>query len=259
MQQRNSKTLGPNNSNQGPNHRGIPNGAHHVAVAPSGIMSRESWKIFQIMAEFVTGFERLAQIQPSVSIFGSARIAPGHPYYALTEDIARKLADAGFSVVSGGGPGLMEAANKGAYHGKSPSVGLNIRLPHEQTTNAFQDVSLTFQHFFARKVMFVKYAKAYVCMPGGFGTLDELVEALTLIQTGKSARMPIILVHRPYWDGLVEWFKRTLVTEGMIDNADLELFTVVDSADEVLETIFRFYETSGFEASEEEREARLNL
>lgn len=250
MQDRNSKTPG--------SHSGM-NGMHHVAVAPSGAMARESWKIFQIMAEFVTGFERLAQIQPSVSIFGSARIAPGHPYYALTEEIARKLADAGFSVVSGGGPGLMEAANRGAYCGKSPSVGLNIQLPHEQRSNAYQDVSLTFQHFFARKVMFVKYAKAYVCMPGGFGTLDELIEALTLIQTGKSTRMPIILVYRPYWDGLVEWFKRTLVTGGMIDEADLELFTMVDSADEVLETIFRFYETRGFESSEEEREVRLNL
>lgn len=234
-------------------------GVHHVAVAPSATMSRETWKVFQIMAEFVAGFERLSQIQPSVSIFGSARIEPGHPYYALTEEIARKLADAGFAVVSGGGPGLMEAANKGAYFGKSPSVGLNILLPHEQMTNAFQDVSLTFQHFFARKVMFVKYAKAYVCMPGGFGTLDEMVEALTLIQTGKSTRMPIILVHRPYWQGLVDWFKQRLVAEGMISAADLDLFTLVDSADEVLETIFRFYDERGFEQSEEEREVRLNL
>jgi uncharacterized protein (TIGR00730 family) len=222
-------------------------------------MSRESWKIFQIMAEFVGGFERLSDIQPSVSIFGSARIPSSHPYYALTEEIARKLADAGFSVVSGGGPGLMEAANKGAFYGKSPSVGLNIVLPHEQSTNPYQDVSLTFQHFFARKVMFVKYAKAYVCMPGGFGTLDELVEALTLIQTGKSTRMPIILVHRPYWQGLVEWFKQVLVSQGMIDEADLGLFTVVDNADEVVDTIFRFYETRGFETSEEEREVKLNL
>ena len=236
-----------------------PSGTHHVPITPSGIMSRESWKIFQIMAEFVGGFERLSQIQPSVSIFGSARIPAGHPYYALTEEIARKLADAGFSVVSGGGPGLMEAANKGAYYGKSPSVGLNIVLPHEQSTNPYQDVSLVFQHFFARKVMFVKYAKAYVCMPGGFGTLDELVEALTLIQTGKSTRMPIVLVHRPFWQGIVEWFKQTLVTEGMIDAADLGLFTVVDKADEVVDAIFRFYETRGFEASEEEKETRLNL
>jgi hypothetical protein len=228
-------------------------------TAPSGLMSRESWKIFQIMSEFVAGFERLAHIQPSVSIFGSARIAPGHPYYALTEDIGRKLSDAGFAVVSGGGPGLMEAANRGAFAGKSPSVGLNIRLPHEQHANRYLNVILTFQHFFARKVMFVKYAKAYVVMPGGFGTLDELVEALTLIQTGKSTRMPIILVHRPFWAGMIDWFRDTLIAEGVIDAGDLDLFSVVDNAEEVLEAIFRYYERRGFEPSEEEREIKLNL
>lgn len=229
------------------------------AVTPSAIMSRESWKIFQIMAEFVAGFERLAQIQPSVSVFGSARTPPGHPYYALTEEIGRKLSDAGFTVVSGGGPGLMEAANKGAFESRSPSVGLNILLPHEQAANPYQDVTLTFQHFFARKVMFVKYAKAYIVMPGGFGTLDELVEALTLVQTGKSVRMPIILVHRPFWSGLIDWFENTLVAEGVIGAEDLDLFTVVDSADEVLDAIFRFYERVGFEPSEEEQEIKLNL
>ncbi|OGI44079.1 MAG: Rossman fold protein, TIGR00730 family [Candidatus Muproteobacteria bacterium RIFCSPHIGHO2_01_FULL_65_16] len=222
-------------------------------------MSRESWKIFQIMAEFVAGFERLSQIQPSVSIFGSSRVQPGHPYYALTVEIARKLSDAGFAVVSGGGPGLMEAANRGAFGGKSPSVGLNIMLPHEQQANEFQNVSLSFQHFFARKVMFVKYAKAYVVMPGGFGTLDEVIEALTLIQTGKSTRMPIVLVHAPFWAGMVDWFKQTLIAEGVIDKGDLDLFTVVNGADEVLDAIFRFYEASGFEPSEEEKEIKLNL
>lgn len=229
------------------------------SISPSGQMSRESWKIFQIMSEFVAGFERLSEIQPSVSIFGSSRIAPGHPYYALTEEIARKLSDAGFAVVSGGGPGLMEAANRGAYPGKSPSVGLNIVLPREQIANPYQDVALTFNHFFARKVMFVKYAKAYVVMPGGFGTLDEVIEALTLIQTGKSTRMPIILVHAPFWAGMIDWFKRTLIAEGMLDAADLNLFTVVNTADGVLDTIFRYYETRGFEPSEEEREIKLNL
>ncbi len=228
-------------------------------ITPSGAMSRESWKIFQIMAEFVAGFERLSQIQPSVSIFGSSRLRAGHPYYALTEEIARKLSDAGFAVVSGGGPGLMEAANRGAYAGKSPSVGLNIILPREQAANPYQEVSLSFNHFFARKVMFVKYAKAYVVMPGGFGTLDEVIEALTLIQTGKSTRMPIILVHSPFWAGMIEWFRRTLVAEGMIDPSDLHLLSVVDSADEVLDTIFRYYEARGFEPSEEEREIKLNL
>ncbi len=229
------------------------------AITPSRVMSRESWKIFQIMAEFVAGFERLSQIQPSVSIFGSSRTVPGHPYYALTESVARMLSDAGFSVISGGGPGLMEAASKGAYVGKSPSVGLNIHLPHEQIPNEFQDIGLTFQHFFARKVMFVKYAKAYVVMPGGFGTLDELVEALTLIQTGKSVRMPIILVHRPFWEGLVEWFKEMLISEGMISPEDLELFTLVDEPQEVLDTIFSYYERRGFEPSQEEQEIKLNL
>lgn len=229
------------------------------AVTPSRIMSRESWKIFQIMAEFVAGFERLSQIQPSVSIFGSSRMMPGHPYYALTEQIARMLSDSGFTVISGGGPGLMEAANRGAFAGKSPSVGLNIHLPHEQIANEFQDIALSFQHFFARKVMFVKYAKAYVVMPGGFGTLDELVEALTLIQTGKSVRMPIILVHKPFWVGLVDWFKQTLIAQGMISPEDLELFKVVDEPQEVLDAIFGFYERSGFEPSEEEEEIRLNL
>jgi len=222
-------------------------------------MSRESWKIFQVMAEFVAGFEQLAQIQPSVSIFGSARTPPGHPYYALTEEVSRKLSDAGFSVVSGGGPGLMEAANKGAYAGKSPSVGLNIRLPHEQHANRYQNITLTFQHFFARKVMFVKYAKAYVVMPGGFGTLDEVIEALTLIQTGKTTRMPVILVHAPFWSGLLDWFKGTLAREGVIDANDMDLLSVVNTADEVLDVIFRYYERTGFEASEAEQEIKLNL
>ncbi len=244
------------------NNANTPNGQDNnfrVGITPSGIMSRESWKIFQIMAEFVTGFERLTQIQPSVSIFGSARIQPGHPYYALTEEVARKLSDAGFSVVSGGGPGLMEAANRGAFAGKSPSVGLNILLPHEQSANPFQNIALTFQHFFTRKVMFIKYAKAYVGMPGGFGTLDELIEALTLIQTGKSTRMPVILVHSPFWAGLVDWFKKTLIDEGVIDRNDLDLFCVVDTADEVLDIIFRFYESSGFAPSAAEQETKLNL
>ncbi len=249
-----------NHGNGSPSHSGQrTNHEQRSVTAPSGTMSRESWKIFQIMAEFVAGFERLAQIQPSVSIFGSARTPPGHPYYALTEEIARKLSDSGFSVVSGGGPGLMEAANRGAFGGKAPSVGLNIQLPHEQSGNEFQNISLSFQHFFARKVMFVKYAKAYVVMPGGFGTLDEVIEALTLIQTGKSTRMPIILVHRPFWAGLVDWFRARLVKDGMIGEDDLNLFTLVDTADEVVDTIFRFYETSGFEITEQEREIKLNL
>ena len=173
--------------------------------------SQEAWRVFGIMSEFVEAAQRLAEIRPAVSIFGSARTPPESPYYQLTETVARRLSDAGFSVISGGGPGIMEAANKGAYQGRSPSVGLNIQLPHEQRANNYQDISQTFRHFFARKYMFVRFASAYVVMPGGFGTLDELLEALTLIQTGKSQKIPIILVHEPFWRGLVDWFKTTLV------------------------------------------------
>jgi len=225
----------------------------------SKILSRESWKIFQIMAEFVEGFERLAQIHPSVSIFGSSRTPSGHPYYQAAEEIARLLSDAGFSVVSGGGPGIMEAANKGAQAGKAPSVGLNIALPHEQVANPYQDIQLTFRHFFARKVMFVKYASAYVVLPGGFGTLDELMEIMTLVQTGKSRRIPIILVHAPYWKGLLDWFRNTLIPEGAIGPEDLEFITVLDQPQDVLNAIFRYYAHRGFEPSAEEEQIQLNL
>jgi hypothetical protein len=233
----------------------------HPGMTPvdDSLLTRESWKIFQILAEFVEGFERLARIRPSVSIFGSARVKPDHPYYHLTEQIARSLSDAGFSVVSGGGPGIMEAANKGAYAGKSPSIGLNIQLPHEQSGNPYQDISLTFRHFFARKVMFVKYAAAYVVIPGGFGTLDETAEILTLVQTGKTRRIPIILVNTEFWSGLIDWMRTRLVGEGMIDEADMELFQVLDKPEEVVDAIFRHYEQRGFEPSAEEREILLDL
>jgi hypothetical protein len=221
--------------------------------------ARESWRMLGIMAEFVEATERLASIRPAVSIFGSARTAPDHGYYMLTEDIARKLSDAGFSVVSGGGPGIMEAANKGAYFGKSPSVGLNIQLPHEQSANLYQDISQTFQHFFARKVMFVKFAAAYVVMPGGFGTLDELFEALTLVQTGKIAGIPIILVGSTFWSGLSDWLKSTLVSEGMISPEDMELVRVIDRPEEVVEAIFSHYEKRGFMPSAAEREIQFSL
>ena len=224
-----------------------------------GELTRESWKIFQIMAEFVEGFDKLASIQPSVSIFGSARTKPDHPDYALAKEIAERLSNSGFSVVSGGGPGIMEAVNKGAYAGKSLSVGLNITLPHEQASNEFQDVSLRFRHFFARKVMFVKYASAYVVLPGGFGTLDELAEMLTLVQTGKTRRIPIVLVNSGFWDGLIEWFRTTLVERGNIDPEDLNLFQVVDKPQEVVEAIFDYYEDRGFEPSAAEREILLHL
>ncbi len=234
---------------------------NHPSLAPINdtVLTRESWKIFQIMAEFVEGFERLAQIKPSVSIFGSARTPEDHPYYRLTVDIARELSDSGFSVVSGGGPGIMEAANKGAYEGRSPSVGLNIQLPNEQSGNPYQDISLSFRHFFSRKVMFVKYASAYVVMPGGFGTLDELAEILTLVQTRKTRRIPIILVHAPFWEGLLEWLRTALVTEKMIDPTDLDLIQVLNTPKEVVDAIFAHYEDRGFEPSKEEREAMLEL
>lgn len=235
-----------------------------LASALSGVkkedqLPRESWKILQIMAEFVNGYTKLSTIEPSVSIFGSARIAPDHPYYQATQKIAELLSDAGFSVISGGGPGLMEAANKGAFQGAGYSVGLNIQLPHEQHDNGYQDISLHFQHFFARKVMFVKYAAAYVVMPGGFGTLDELAEALTLVQTGKSRRMPIILVGSDFWGGLVNWFQDKLVGEGMVSPGDIDLFQVIDEPEAVVQAIFQHYEYRGFEPSAAEKEALLNL
>ncbi|MFK8067250.1 MAG: TIGR00730 family Rossman fold protein [Gammaproteobacteria bacterium] len=223
------------------------------------VSTPESWKIFQIMAEFVEGYEKLSGIKPSVSIFGSARFSPDHQYYKLTEEIAYKLSDSGFSVVTGGGPGVMEAGNKGAFAGPSPSVGLNIELPHEQSGNPYQDIGITFKHFFSRKVMFVKYASAYVVLPGGFGTLDELAEILTLVQTGKSAKIPIVLVGSDFWKGLVQWFKDSLVENGTISPNDIDLFSVVDKADDVVNTIFEYYEQRGFEPSGEEQEALLQL
>ncbi|MGH8293759.1 MAG: TIGR00730 family Rossman fold protein [Gammaproteobacteria bacterium] len=222
-------------------------------------LSREAWKLFRMMAEFVEGYERLVAIRPAVSIFGSSRTAPGHPYYVLAEQIGRALSDAGFSVVTGGGPGIMEAASKGAYAGKSTSVGLNIQLPHEQTSNAYQDISLSFRHFFVRKVMFVKYASAYVVLPGGFGTLDELGEILTLTQTGKTPRVPILLVGREFWSGLGDWIQARLVAEHMIDESDMDLFQLVDRPEDVVTTIVQHYGARSFEPSDRERQALLEL
>jgi uncharacterized protein (TIGR00730 family) len=222
-------------------------------------LARDAWRVFAIMSEFVEATDRLTAVRPAVSIFGSARVAADHPYYRLTERVSRLLSDAGFSVISGGGPGIMEAANKGAYFGRSPSIGLNIQLPHEQQSNAFQDISQTFRHFFARKYMFVRFASAYVVMPGGFGTLDELMEALTLIQTGKSRRIPLILMHRPFWAGMIDWFRDRLVSEGMIDPADLDLLQIIDEPEAVVEAIFQHYETRGFDPLPHEKDLLLNL
>ncbi|TAN73531.1 MAG: TIGR00730 family Rossman fold protein [Gallionella sp.] len=230
-----------------------------ASAIPEAWNSKEAWRVFGIMSEFVSATERLNRIHPAVSIFGSARTRPGQPYYKLAEEIARLLSDAGFSVISGGGPGIMEAANKGAFYGKSPSVGLNIQLPHEQTGNPYQNISQTFQHFFARKVMFVKFASAYVVMPGGFGTLDELMEALTLVQTGKTRKMPIILVGSKFWSGMVEWFLTALLEEQVISPEDMDLIQVIDEPEAVVSAIFKHYETRGFEPSEAERERQLYL
>lgn len=221
--------------------------------------ARESWRIFGIMSEFVEATERLAAIKPAVTVFGSARVKEGSPYYELTERTARLLSDSGFSVISGGGPGIMEAANKGAFHGRSPSVGLNIQLPHEQQSNPYQDISQTFRHFFARKYMFVRFASAYVVMPGGFGTLDELMEALTLIQTGKARKIPLILVCSAFWQGMIDWFKDRLVAEGMVDPEDINLIQLIDEPEQVVEAIFKHYEARPFGPLPAERELMLNL
>lgn len=218
------------------------------------MMSHESWKIFQVIAEFVEGYERLVHIKPSVSIFGSARVDENNPYYQLASEIGELLSNNGYSVVTGGGPGIMEGGNRGAFKGKGTSVGLNIVLPHEECKNAYQDISLRFRHFFTRKVMFVKYASAYVCLPGGYGTLDEIAEILALIQTGKTKRIPVVLVSSKFWSGLIDWFKDKLVNEGMIKEEDLDLFKVVDSADDVLSVINTFYQERGMDPRDAEDE-----
>jgi len=223
------------------------------------VPAREAWRVFGIMAEFVEATERLVGIHPAVSVFGSARVQPDTLYYRLAEQTARLLSDAGFAVISGGGPGLMEATSKGAFHGGGLAVGLNIDLPREQAANRFQDVTLRFKYFFTRKVMFAKFATAYIVLPGGFGTLDELFEALALVQTGKTRQMPIILVHEPFWRGLLAWFKERLVEEGMIDAADVGLVQVCNEPQQVVDAIFAFYEKRGFEPSPAEREVLLNL
>jgi uncharacterized protein (TIGR00730 family) len=221
--------------------------------------SREAWRVFGIMSEFVEATERLSRIRPAVSIIGSARVSADSAEYMLAEQTARLLSDAGFAVISGGGPGVMEAANKGAFFGRSPSVGLNIQLQHEQRPNPYLDISLRFKHFFARKVMFVKFACAYVVMPGGYGTIDELFEALVLVQTKKTRPMPIILMHGHFWAGLVDWIRGRLVDEKMIDPADADLIQVIDDPREVVTAIFAHYEKRGFQLLPSEREVMLNL
>lgn len=207
------------------------------------IKSSDSWVIFKVMAEFVEGFEKLAKIGPCVTIFGSARTKPNNPYYKIAEDIAYQLVQHGYGVVTGGGPGIMEAGNKGARRAGGKSVGLNIFLPFEQKGNDYidSDKLITFDYFFVRKVMFVKYSQGFIVMPGGFGTLDELTEALTLIQTKKIGRFPIVLVGKKFWQGWLEWVKSVLVPEGMISPEDLNLINVVDTPEEAVKVIDDFY------------------
>ena len=227
----------------------IPTPSDPQLVHRAQTSAREAWRMFEIIAEFVTATERLQAIQPAVSIFGSARSKPGDDAYELAVDISRRLSDAGFSVISGGGPGVMEAANKGAFAGASPSVGLNIQLPHEQRANPYQDVSHTFQHFFARKVMFVKLSCAFVMLPGGYGTLDELFEVLTLVQTRTVRKVPTILVGSEHWAGLVDWIRGRLAPGGFIDAEDADLLQVVDDPAQVVDAIFAHYHARGFSAS----------
>lgn len=208
------------------------------------VNSADSWSVFKIMSEFVEGFKKLNRIGPCVTIFGSARTKPDNEYFKLTEELAYKLTQHGYGVITGGGPGIMEAANMGAKKGGGPSVGINITLPFEQSANLFidSDKLISFDHFYIRKVMFVKYAQGFIVMPGGFGTLDEFFEAITLIQTEKIARFPIILMSKKYWKGLVDWIKEVMLErEANISPEDLDLFIVCDTADEAVEQINNFY------------------
>lgn len=208
------------------------------------IKVKDSWQIFKIMAEFVDGFEKLARIGPCVSVFGSARTKPDHPMYQVAVDVARLLTENGYGVVTGGGPGIMEAANKGANQAGGKSVGLCIELPMEESHNRFidRDKLLGFNYFFVRKVMFTKYSQGFIVLPGGFGTLDELFEAMTMIQTGKIARFPIVLVGKKFYGGLFDWIQSTMLEAGNISEDDLQLYRLVDTAEEAVEHIVRFYE-----------------
>jgi uncharacterized protein (TIGR00730 family) len=225
----------------------------------TAVKARESWHVLGIISEFVEATEKLADVRPAVSIFGSARTQPGTFWYERTVELARLLSDSGFAVISGGGPGIMEAANKGAFQGKSASIGLNIQLPFESSGNEYQNLSLSFRHFFARKVAFAKYANAFVATPGGFGTLDELMEVLTLIQTKMGRRIPVILMGTDFWTGLIDWMRSTLVGDGMISAEDMDLLRVIDEPQAVVDAIFDFYQARGFYATTQERESNLYL
>jgi len=201
----------------------------------------DPWRIFRIMSEFVEGFEVLSKLDNAVSIFGSARTKPGDLHYKLAEEVAYYIAKAGYAVITGGGPGLMEAANKGAKRARGHSVGLNIHLPCEQKPNQYIDTLLDFRYFFIRKVMFVKYAKAFVILPGGYGTLDEFFEAISLIQTGRISKFPVVLFNSQYWQGLLDWLKDVMLKQGNISKSDFDIFVLVDKPEEVAKAIKRFY------------------
>ncbi|MCM4168276.1 hypothetical protein KCTC52924_03839 [Arenibacter antarcticus] len=207
------------------------------------IKTNDSWALFKIMGEFVNGFEKMSAIGPCVSIFGSARTKPGDPFYELAVNVSKKISEAGYGIITGGGPGIMEAGNRGAHLAGGTSVGLNIDLPFEQHDNPYidKDKSLDFDYFFVRKVMFVKYSQGFVVMPGGFGTLDELFEAITLIQTNKIEKFPIILVGTQFWSGLIEWIKSSMLEVGNISPKDLDLIQIVDTEEEVVDIIDAFY------------------
>lgn len=209
----------------------------------ASIKANDSWSVFKIMSEFVNGYETLSRIGPCVAIFGSARLKPDNIYYAKAEETAYKLVQRGFGIITGGGPGIMEAGNKGAHDAKGKSVGLNIVLPHEQKPNQYIDIdkSIDFDYFYIRKTMFTRYSQGYIAFPGGFGTLDELSEALTLIQTNKITRFPIVMVGKNFWSGLVEWFKDQLFAKELISEKDFDIFHVVDDPDEAVEIIDSYY------------------
>jgi uncharacterized protein (TIGR00730 family) len=209
------------------------------------LKTSETWRVFRIQSELVEGFETLNYIGPAVTIFGSARLSPGNKYYKDAIAVAKMLADDGFAIITGGGPGIMEGANKGAKKGKAHSIGLNIEIQTEQHPNKYQDISLSFRYFFIRKLMFIKYAMAYIIFPGGFGTVDELFEALTLAQTKKIQNFPIILYGSEYWKGLIDWMKNTLVPNGTIGREDFALFSIVDSPEEIRFLINEHYRVFG--------------
>ena len=218
--------------------------------------TEDNWRMFRIMSEFVDGFEEMSKVIPAVSIFGSAREKPGTKYYKIAEEIAGKLVKKGFSIITGGGGGLMEAGNKGAFEAGGNSIGINIELPHEQKPNPYVTKSMQFRYFFARKVMFVKYATAFIIMPGGFGTMDELFESITLIQTKKINEFPVVLVGTEYWKGLLEWIKTEMIGRGYIDAFDMDLFLSADTADEAVAHVLKYCKANKIKHKREKKIVR---